>query len=260
MPRPPIDPPPLIIWFLGEKSSPVEVSISDACDGSEVERREIERSWRSAVRRSVCCGCILWAVCALDDDDRLSGLQFEVIELTSSIEHLSASSSWLLDDAVSLLLLLFNLWQLCDSVIGSPPTFREQNAPMLFDECTLWRCVRPSWLCVDSAKAAAVQSIPKYSELHEQRTSSNITVGCRIICSNAVMMYFLHSFRVLVGETQWFVADGCCRRRYQQVYGLSMIPCVTSSINNYCLLLDRGAAEASSWRDRQVGLYRRNTS
>jgi len=95
----------------------VEESSSDACDGwrEEIVRREIERSWRRAVRLSVCWsdevddfergGCIIVVVlCSLDI--RLAELQSKCIEL-STVHGGSASSSWLLDDAASLL--LYNL-------------------------------------------------------------------------------------------------------------------------------------------------------
>ena len=98
----------------------MEESSSDACDGwmEEIVRREIERSWRRAVRLSVCwsgdddddddfkrCGCIIVAdLCSLDI--RLAELQSEGIEL-STVHGGSASSSWLLDYAASLL--LYNL-------------------------------------------------------------------------------------------------------------------------------------------------------
>ena len=83
----------------------MDVSISDAEDGrEEEERREIERSWRSAVRLSVWCrdedgddferGCILLDVVVVCSSDcRLAGLQYGVIALTSSNVHGSASSS-----------------------------------------------------------------------------------------------------------------------------------------------------------------------
>jgi len=71
----------------------VEESSSDACDGrDEVVRREIERSWRRAVRLSVCWsgddddfergGCIIVVdLCSLDI--RLAELQSECIELST---------------------------------------------------------------------------------------------------------------------------------------------------------------------------------
>jgi len=85
----------------------VEESSSDACDGDgreEIVRREIERSWRRAVRLSVCWsgdddddddfkrgGCIIVAVlCSLDI--RLAELQSEGIEL-STVHGGSASLS-----------------------------------------------------------------------------------------------------------------------------------------------------------------------
>ena len=83
----------------------MDVSISDAEDGREEERREIESSWRSAVRLSVWCrdddgdeferGCILLdiEVIVCSSESRLTGLQYGVIALISSNVHGSASSS-----------------------------------------------------------------------------------------------------------------------------------------------------------------------
>jgi len=124
-PRPAMDPPPLIISFLGENNCPVEVSISDACaTDDDDDRSEIESSWRSAVRLSDCRdvkdvsddddfergGCMIVVVCS--DSPRLSDLQSEFIKSSD----ISSSKSLSLLDAASL---LYNLGLRRDFVIES---------------------------------------------------------------------------------------------------------------------------------------------